>query len=101
MAEDRRKDRRGQIPAVHVIFDGPNRTPLDCEVRDIGKGGFFVKTRTPLAAGKRTDFQLRLPGEATPIVALGRVVWARPMMQGDDRPAGMAVKFIDVDDGSL
>jgi hypothetical protein len=61
----------------------------------------MVLTDKPLAVGKRITLEIQVPGNPASWTALGRVVWAREHPDGDDKPAGMGVKLIDVEDEAL
>jgi hypothetical protein len=61
----------------------------------------MVLTDKPLAVGKRIELEIQVPGHPVTWTALGRVVWARAHADGEDKPAGMGVKLIDVEDDAL
>lgn len=63
--------------------------------RDIGPGGVFVATGRSLGVGTRVTVSLRMKGDAGPIEALAEVRWGRPLVERDDRPAGVGLRFID------
>lgn len=64
----------------------------------MSREGLYIPSGTPLAVGKRLSLEIQPIGEPTAWSALGRVVWNRVADDGAERPAGMAVKFIDVED---
>jgi len=98
MTTERRTDARGKSSARVTFTDATSDTPSEGELHDIGRGGMFIATKSPLPAGKRIDVEVH--GQASPITGMGRVIWVRAAAQGD-LPAGMGVKFIDVDDAAL
>lgn len=98
MADERRSARRARLSGVHVTYESAAGDRVEGEVRDLAAGGLFICTAAPLAVGKRIALDLHVAGEEGPWAALGRVVWTRPASEGDDKPAGMGVKLIDVDD---
>jgi uncharacterized protein (TIGR02266 family) len=100
MAEERRGGRRAPISGVRVTYEGATGAKVEAEVLDLAMGGLFIRTESPLAAGKRIALDLHILGEPGPWSALGRVIWARPAAE-PGRPAGMGVKLIDVDDATL
>jgi hypothetical protein len=64
----------------------------------MSQGGLFVRTSSPTAIGKRLSLEIVVLGEAASWPALGRVLWTRERDEGEDRPAGMGVKLIDVEE---
>lgn len=100
MADERRGGKRAPISGVKVTYEGATGARVDAEVLDLASGGLFIRTDSPLAAGKRIALDLSIVGEPGPWSALGRVIWSRPTAE-PGRPAGMGVKLIDVDDATL
>ncbi len=100
MSEDRRRHRRVQLPAVRATFETAGGESAEGVVHDIGVGGAFVQSRTPLAVGKRIVLEIAIEGETTPVTAAARVVWAREADDVRKRPAGMALVFLDLDDAA-
>jgi uncharacterized protein (TIGR02266 family) len=68
---------------------------------DISRGGLFIKTANPFATGTLLKFEVRIVGEKTVIDGVGRVAWRREKSVGPNKPAGMGVKFIRIDDTSV
>ena len=95
-----REARRVQVAGVRVTYETASGQSAQGDALNIGKDGIFVKAATPLAIGKRIAFEIHFVGEANPITAIGRVEWTRALGEGDGRPAGMGVKFIDLDEAS-
>jgi len=98
MADDRRSARRARLSAVRVAYEGATGERHQAEVLDLSRGGLFLKSEAPVAVGKRLSLEIHVSGEASPWPALGRVVWIRSRAESESRPAGMAVKLIDVED---
>ncbi len=71
---------------------------LEAQVFDVSRGGLFVRTDGRVAIGKRLSLEIQVAGQPSAWPALGRVVWVRPSAEGPDRPAGLGVTLIDVDD---
>ncbi len=65
---------------------------------DLSRDGLYIPSSQPLAVGKRLSLEIQPIGEPTVWSALGRVVWIRDVDGGNERPAGMAIKFVDVED---
>lgn len=99
MSDESRKDPRARIAGVRAEYDRGDDASDD-EVLNVGRGGAFIATSHPLAVGKLVHLDLTVPGDAHPLAATARVVWTRELAVNDDRPAGMGVKFIDVDEGA-
>ena len=98
MADERRSARRARIPRARVIYESATGDQIEAVAVNIGRGGLFIRTASPLAVGKRLSLEIQVRGELAPWSALGRVVWLREQEDGERRPAGMGVKLIDVED---
>ncbi|MFP3939534.1 MAG: TIGR02266 family protein [Thermoanaerobaculia bacterium] len=64
---------------------------------NVSTGGMFIRTASPQAPGTVFDFELTLGEDFTLINGIGEVVWARDEDEGFDRPAGMGVRFLNLD----
>jgi molecular chaperone DnaK len=89
------------------------RVPLEAEVvvefdrfsgflaeysSNLSLGGMFLTTRYLKPVGSELRFELRLKDAAAPLVrGRGMVAWTRWQDQGPRRPAGMGVRFLDLD----
>jgi uncharacterized protein (TIGR02266 family) len=98
MSDERRTTHRAQVPGVHATYETASGDLQRAEVLDLAVGGLFLRTDAPAAVGKRVALDIEVKGEAAPWSALGRVVWIRPATVDEERPAGMAIKLIDIDD---
>jgi len=65
---------------------------------DISAGGMFLRTDTPRPEGAMIYLQFALRDGSKLIEGLGKVVRVNP--PGGDRPAGMGVEFVNVDEES-
>jgi Tfp pilus assembly protein PilZ len=101
MAEERRKVRRVRVTDVKATYESATGERLHADVFDLGKGGLFLKASRPLPMGKRLSLEIKVAGESSTWSALGRIVWTRLVSAGPERPAGMGVKLIDVEDAVL
>ncbi len=63
-------------------------------VRDIARGGMFLRLVDPEPPGRRLGFELFLPGWRMPARGVGEVAWQRPTYEGPGRPPGMAIRFV-------
>ena len=102
MNQDTRKDKRAKVVSLNVRYKSATVDEfIENHSHDVSRGGIFVKTPTPFAPGTLLKFEIRLAGDKSVISGVGRVVWKRePPQASTDRPAGMGVKFIKVDDAS-
>jgi uncharacterized protein (TIGR02266 family) len=96
MAAERRKHARTKVPGMRVTYEDASGQRADAEVLDIGAGGLFVRCDRPVPEGKGLSVELAFFGERDRLSALGRVVWVR-IETGADGPAGMGVRFVDVE----
>lgn len=101
MPDDRRAARRTRTPGVHATYESAAGDPLEAEVLDLGRGGLFLRATSPIQVGKRMSFEIREAGGAATGSVLGRVIWVRAVDEGESRPRGVGVKFIDVDDDAM
>lgn len=103
MSQDTRKDPRAKIVSLNVRYKSATVDEfIDNHASDVSKGGIFIKTSTPFPQGTLLKFEIRLAGDQSVIAGVGRVVWKREPANasGTERPAGMGVKFIKLDDSS-
>jgi type IV pilus assembly protein PilZ len=98
MTDVRRAARRVRLPGVQVTYESATGEPQQAMVVDLSREGLYIQSAKPLAVGKRVSLEIQPIGEPTAWSALGRVVWIRDADDGDERPAGMAVKIIDAED---
>ena len=68
---------------------------------NISMTGMFIKTDSPKPAGSVFIFEIWLGEEYKLVHGLGEVVWTREDHESDDRPAGMGVRFLKVDEESI
>ncbi len=98
MPEERRSAKRSRLAGLRATYESADGTDGHADVFNISRAGLFLETANLVAIGKRLSLEVRVTGEPTPWPALGRVIWARASHDGDDRPCGMGVKLIDVED---
>lgn len=80
---------------VRVVMhpeDGNER--VEGEVRDLSMGGMFIKTVLPLKPG--TVFDVEIPMQPLAFRGSVKVLWARLVDQGKERPYGMAVEWCNL-----
>jgi Tfp pilus assembly protein PilZ len=100
MPDDLRNTRRARLSGVHVTIEGATGERQQADVVDMSKEGLFIALASPLAIGKRLSLEIQVVGEAASWPALGRVVWIREAADGKDRPRGIGVKIIDIEDAA-
>src|SRR4051812_38653939 len=67
--------------------------------RDATLGGLFIETAQPLPSGALLT--LEITAGQTKVVLDGRVISRRVKREGRDRPAGMAVSFLDLPESAV
>src|SRR6185312_3988255 len=102
MTQDTRKDRRVKIVSLNVRYKSATVDEfIENHAHDVSRGGIYIKTGSPFPSGTLLKFEIRLASDQAVITGVGRVVWKRDTAQGtNDRPAGMGVKFIKIDEPS-
>jgi uncharacterized protein (TIGR02266 family) len=66
-------------------------------LRDLSRGGMFLRLVDPEPVGAPIGFEISLPGVRARIRGSGEVAWARPRYEGPGRPPGMAVRFVTLE----
>jgi uncharacterized protein (TIGR02266 family) len=67
---------------------------------NISEGGMFVKTTTPRPMGSVFSLEFKLKDDYKLIQGWGEVVWVREKTEDPAKPAGMGIKFLDLDQAS-
>ena len=65
---------------------------------NISLGGMFVKTSRPHLPETVFRFEIRLADDDPLVAGLAKVLWVREAEEGADRPAGMGVRFLRLED---
>jgi uncharacterized protein (TIGR02266 family) len=102
MTQDTRKDRRVKIVSLNVRYKSATVDEfIENHAYDVSRGGIFIKTANPFPPGTLLKFEIRLASEQAVIAGVGRIVWKRDTgTSSTERPAGMGVKFIKLDEPS-
>lgn len=102
MAQDTRKDPRAKVLTMTVRYKSATLDEfIEHHSYDISRGGMFIKTPSPFPPGTLLKFEVKIAEDKKLMQGVGRVVWKRESAEaGNDRPAGMGVKFIKVDEDS-
>lgn len=103
MSQDTRKDPRAQ--SVNLVVRYKSATVdefIENHSHDVSRGGIFVKTNAPQPPGTLLKFEIRIAADKAVIAGVGRVVWKRDAQSGasEERPSGMGIKFIKIDENS-
>lgn len=92
--DDRRRAPRYRVAVrVEYALEGERRR---ANVYDLGAGGVFIRTATPLKPGTSLDLTLLVPGKSEFVCADGQVVWTN-LVETDSIPVGMGVHFVRID----
>lgn len=104
--------------SLHAVNTDPrvsNRVPLERKVvlkfhdfggfsieysANVSTSGMFVKTTSPKPVGSIFIFEIWLGDERKLVHGLGEVVWVRGKEEAPDRPAGMGITYLKLDDES-
>src|SRR4051794_10978501 len=102
MAQDTRKDPRAKVLTMTVRYKSATVDEfIEHHSHDVSRGGMFIKTPSPFLPGTLLKFEFRIADDKAMLQGVGRVVWKRdPPSSGPEKPAGMGVKFIKVDEAS-
>ncbi len=105
-------------PSIHPVDSEPrvsNRVPMERKVvlkfhdfggfsieysANVSTSGMFVKTTSAKPVGSIFIFEIWLGDERKLVHGLGEVVWIREKEEASDRPAGMGVSYLKLDDES-
>ena len=64
---------------------------------NISLEGMFIQTEQPRVIGTRVLFELKLRDEFALVQGVGEVAWIRPQEESAERPAGMGIRFLQMD----
>jgi hypothetical protein len=95
---DARRDRRVRVPGVSVRYEVEPGRVVSGDALEMSEHGMFIHAPKPVRARSLLEVEIRVLGEPSPIVAIGRVVLTREVDEGQGRPSGMGVKLIDLED---
>jgi uncharacterized protein (TIGR02266 family) len=102
MVQDTRKDPRAKVLTMTVRYKSATIDEfIEHHSHDVSRGGIFIKTPSPFPPGTLLKFEIRISEDKPVLGGVGRVVWKRdPPQATNERPAGMGVKFLKIDDAS-
>jgi uncharacterized protein (TIGR02266 family) len=68
--------------------------------RDLGTGGVFIETSTPLSTGSMIDLTFTIPDSKETLKTKGKVIWSQSPITGrSDVNVGMGIQFHQFNDG--
>ncbi|HEY5955104.1 MAG TPA: TIGR02266 family protein [Polyangiaceae bacterium] len=102
MTQQTRKDPRAKVLSMTVRYKSATLDEfIEHHSHDVSRGGMFIKTPQAFPPGTLLKFEVRIAEDRKVMQGVGRVVWKRDVAAADaERPAGMGVKFIKLDDDS-
>ena len=67
--------------------------------KDLGTGGVFIETQTPLSTGSELDLTFTLPDSKETVSTRAKVIWSQTPIAGrDDVNVGMGLQFTQFND---
>ncbi len=90
---------RRLLVSYQAASDAGGGGPVSAVGRDAALGGLFIETRSPLPVGALLSVEVSSPGTSATLEA--RVFSIREANEGPTKPAGMAVRFLDLPQGML
>jgi uncharacterized protein (TIGR02266 family) len=102
MSQNTRKDPRAKVLTMTVRYRSATIDEfIEHHSYDVSRGGMFIKTPSPFPAGTLLKFEVKIAEDQKVMQGVGRVVWKREQSEADaDKPGGMGVKFIKIDEES-
>ncbi len=94
----------GSMPAPRVKVEQPITIQygrFDEFVNEVATNlsmtGMFIRAKKPRPPGSMLDFSFQLGDDFDLVHGKAEVVWTRPLPEGRDRPAGMGIRFTELD----
>lgn len=95
-----KEERTSQRIPIHLLVDyHSNGNYLFDFCRDLGTGGVFIETKSPLPQGSPVELTFTIPDSKETLEAKGKVIWVQPPL--DDREEltpGMGIQFFEFSD---
>jgi uncharacterized protein (TIGR02266 family) len=96
-AQMRRKDSR--VKKVLSLAFKTEKGLAEAFSEDVGAGGLFLQTASPLPQGELFTLKLTIPGASAPLSIGCEVAWVRqPSEASGSKKAGMGVSFVQIRD---
>ena len=90
--------RTGQRIPIQLLVDYQcNGNYLFAFCKDLGTGGVFIETNSPLENGSVVNLVFTLPDSKETLEASGKVIWVQNKIPGKDLTPGMGVQFENFD----
>ncbi len=87
-------DRSSQRVPIQLLVDyQSNGNYLFDFCRDLGTGGVFIETNSPLDLGADVNLTFTLPDSKETVDAKGKVIWVQPEVPGKKLSPGMGIQF--------
>ena len=97
--EDRTEERHGVDCAVTINSETNFYAGY---VRNLSAGGIFIATHIVHPVGTKFDLSIHLDdGDSRVVRGVGEVRWIRALDQDSEMPAGLGIRFIDVEDDGV
>jgi uncharacterized protein (TIGR02266 family) len=88
-----------RIPVQLLVDYQANGTYLFDFCRDLGAGGVFIQTESPLPIGSSLDLTFTIPDSKETLITKGEVIWVQDnLKQRKDAFPGMGVQFSQFSD---
>jgi len=90
----KKEDRKSQRIPIQLLVDyNAEGHYLFDFCRDLGTGGVFIETKTPLDHGSEVALTFTLPDSKETLETKGRVIWVQSEVPGKELTPGMGVQF--------
>jgi len=100
MTTEERRDKR-VLAQLKVRYKTATVTEfIEKHSHDISAGGVFIRAKKPMPKGTLLKIDFRLEDDTPVIQGVGRVVWIREVAESADKPPGMGIKYVKLDDVS-
>lgn len=73
---------------------------VNAHAANLSLTGMFIRTQQQCPAGTLPNFELELSDDLALVKGVGEVVWSRLEDESEKRPAGMGVRFLQIDQDS-
>ena len=90
----KKEDRADQRIPIQLLVDyKADGNYLFDFCRDLGTGGVFIETKSPLEHGSTVDLTFTLPDSKETLETTGKVIWVQSAIPGKKLTPGMGVQF--------
>ena len=91
-----------RVPKRYKVTYATHDALIKSYLFDIGKGGVFIKTSTPLKRKERITLKVFLPDGEKELEVVGEVAWSSEKKHRTSLgryPPGMGIKFLNISPG--